>query len=374
MKLNLDTSLPEGKKYNLSKEQKDQAPDYIKQILEIEGVKSIFQITDFIAVERYAKADWRDILPKVRKVFEHGDPTEQETDVSLVEERLSNHGQEADPYGEYEVKLQMFKGIPIHVKVISELEERRFALPERFTEAAMKAQPTATNYVLEREWVDQGVRYGKIEEVGEQVVQEISAAYDQERLEQLVAKAFAEQEGKPLTRTELTEEELISGLNAPDWEKRYAALSRIDPEPRHLPLLEKALQDSKLSIRRLAVAYLGMMEDERVLPLLYEALQDKSPVIRRTAGDALSDLGNPKAIPAMCQALKDKNKLVRWRAARFLYEVGDKTALPALREAEDDPEFEVSLQVKLAIERIEKGEEAEGTVWQQMTRSREENK
>ncbi|MDT2208001.1 HEAT repeat domain-containing protein, partial [Paenibacillus larvae] len=90
--------------------------------------------------------------------------------------------------------------------------------------------------------------------------------------------------------------------------------------------------------------------------------------VRRTAGDTLSDIGNPAAIPAMIKALKDKNKLVRWRAARFLYEVGDESAVPALKEAAGDPEFEVSLQVQIALERIEGGHEAEGTVWQQMTR------
>ena len=54
----------------------------------------------------------------------------------------------------------------------------------------------------------------------------------------------------------------------------------------------------------------------------------------------------------------------------FLYEVGDESALEALKAAEDDPEFEVSLQVKMAIERIEHGEEAKGSVWKQMTESR----
>ena len=72
----------------------------------------------------------------------------------------------------------------------------------------------------------------------------------------------------------------------------------------------------------------------------------------------------------MIKALKDPSKLVRWRAAMFLYEVGDESALPALKEAENDPEFEVSLQIKMAIERIEYGEEAKGSVWKQMTESR----
>lgn len=370
MKLNMDTPLPLEQKYNFTRTEKEQAPGYIKQLLEIEGVKSVFQINDFIALERFAKADWRDILVQVRQVFADTEPLEG-LGMGKVSQAELDSADTKGRYGEFKVNLQMFKGIPIQVKVTSEEEERRFGLPEKFTEAAMKAQPTASNYVLEREWVEQGVRYGSIEEVGEQVVQELIAAYGEERLEELVKKAFAEQEGKPVMTKKVSTTELGNALNHPDWEIRYAALAQIEPSVQHLDLLKKAMQDSKLSVRRLAVAYLGMIEDEQVLPLLYEALQDKSPVIRRTAGDALSDLGNPAAIPVMCQALRDQNKLVRWRAARFLYEVGDETALAALKEAEHDPEFEVSLQAKLAIERIEQGEKAEGTVWQQMTRNRE---
>src|SRR5690606_24475648 len=140
-----------------------------------------------------------------------------------------------------------------------------------------------------------------------------------------------------------------------------------DPTIEDLPVLEKALSDEKPSIRRLATVYLGMIEDKKVLPYLYKALHDKTVTVRRTAGDCLSDLGFIEAQDEMIKALKDKSKLVRWRAAMFLYEVGDERALPALKEAEDDPEFEVSMQIKLAIARIEQGEEAKGSIWKQMT-------
>ncbi|MFL6557801.1 MAG: virulence factor, partial [Bacillus sp. (in: firmicutes)] len=49
---------------------------------------------------------------------------------------------------------------------------------------------------------------------------------------------------------------------------------------------------------------------------------------------------------------------------------GDEKALPALKAAENDSEFEVSLQIKMAIERIEGGESAKGSVWKQMTEAR----
>jgi HEAT repeat protein len=159
-------------------------------------------------------------------------------------------------------------------------------------------------------------------------------------------------------------------LNDEDWSVRFAHLDQLDPTVDDIPVLEKALDDEKPSIRRLATVYLGMIENSIVLPLLFKALKDKSVTVRRTAGDCLSDIGDPSAIQPMIDALQDKNKLVRWRAAMFLYEVGDETALPALKQAEDDPEFEVSMQVKMAIERIEGGEEAKGSVWKQMTERR----
>jgi HEAT repeat protein len=164
---------------------------------------------------------------------------------------------------------------------------------------------------------------------------------------------------------------VLEQLRDPDWKKRYAALQRIKPSLTTLPLLVHALQDEKSSVRRLATVYLGDIKEPEVLPYLYRALQDDTPSVRRTAGDTLSDLGDPAAIPAMVKALKDPNKLVRWRAARFLYEVGDDSAVTALQEAGDDAEFEVRMQVKIALERIEGGHAAEGSVWQQMTRRKD---
>lgn len=69
----------------------------------------------------------------------------------------------------------------------------------------------------------------------------------------------------------------------------------------------------------------------------------------------------------MINKLSDPNRLVRWRAAMYLYEVGDETAVPALKKALDDPEFEVRMQVKMALARIEGGEKAEGSIWYQMS-------
>jgi len=361
MKLNVDERLPHGVQREYRQEERETAPELIRRLLAIEGVSSVFHTADFLALERKSHADWQRILMEAREVFG------QAEELRLPAETT---GQEA--WGEAQVYIQMFRGIPMQVKVTSGGEQSRTALPERFGQAAVKAGSASPNLIMERKWVEQGVRYGDLREIGEEVAQEVEAAYPQERLDQLVEQAMQLQDDMPPAMPHVEKIAVTPEmLDHPDWQKRYAALERMDPTEEQLHVLVKALRDPKSSIRRLAVVYLGMVGGDEVLPYLFEALQDDSVSVRRTAGDTLSDLGDPRGIEPMCRALQDPNKLVRWRAARFLYEVGDETALPALRAAQDDPEFEVRLQIKMALERIESGEAASGTVWQQMTRRNE---
>lgn len=359
MKINLDEELSGGKSNNYNEKNAEGAPPVIQDILKIEGVKGVYHVADFLAVERNAKYDWKQILPQVRSAF-----GEELSETNGEPNTVNDH------FGEVKVFVQMFKNIPMQVKLTDDLTEERFGLPERFKKAIVEMQALSDNVVLERKWKEQGVRYGDLQDIGEEVVDELAAAYPQDRLDRLVNAAKQEKEGGKNIQSRQSYNVTLQMLDEEDWSKRYAHLEQMNPTVNDLPLLEKALHDEKASIRRLATVYLGMLETKEVLPYLYKALKDKSVTVRRTAGDCLSDLGHEEAIPAMCEALKDKNKLVRWRAAMYLYEVGDKTALPALKEAEHDSEFEVSLQVKMAIARIEGGEEAKGSVWKQMTESR----
>ncbi|ANX13389.1 virulence factor [Fictibacillus arsenicus] len=361
MKINLDETLPGTERHNYTKDNAQNAPEFIQEVFRVEGVKSIYHVADFMALDRNPRSKWEDILAGVRKVFGQEEESAAEQNEDKDEEIT-----------EITVLIQMFRGLPMQIKLKTEKEEKRVGLPERFAKAALKAQDSSDNLVMERKWEEQGVRYGTFEQVGNEVAEELSAVYPQERLDQLVEQAYSSNGEKEIEEENVSTSEVAEQLRDSDWQTRYAALERMNPTLDDVMILKQALKDEKPSIRRLAVVYLGMIEDEAVLPLLYLALQDKNVSVRRTAGDALSDLGNPKAIPVMCDALSDKNKLVRWRAARFLFEVGDETAVPALKAAQDDPEFEVALQVKIALERIQSGEEAAGTVWQQMTKSREQ--
>ncbi len=359
MKINLDEELPMGKSHNYKKDTAANAPQVIQAILQIEGIKGVYHVADFLAVERNAKFDWKQLLPQVRQAF--GEKAVEAASIAKIDEH----------FGEIKVEIQMFKEIPLQVKLTDGTNERRFGLPEYFLKVRERAQLPEDNYILLRKWQNQGVRYGEFDQIGQEVIDELIAAYPLERLEDLVEKAQS-RESTPEPKFSLNRKKVtMKDLQNPEWQIRYQLLEQMDdPELEDLPVLEKALSDEKASIRRLATVYLGMIKEKEVLPLLYKALKDKTVTVRRTAGDCLSDLGFPEAADEMMEALQDKSKLVRWRAAMFLYEVGDEKALEALKAAENDAEFEVSLQIKMAIERIVGGEEAKGSVWKQMTESR----
>jgi hypothetical protein len=367
MKLNVDERWPAGRRAAYTPERADEAPEPLRSLLKIEGVKGVFRTADFIALDRKPGADWPRILAEAAKLFETADGAAGTAPAPAG----------PDAFGELHVLVQVYRGIPMQVRVrIGDREAARLGLPEKFAKAVHEA--AGSTLIMERRLEEYGIRYGEPEEIAAEVAAELDAAYTDERLRELIEAAKAagpaapDVPAAPRERRPLTAEELARALEAPDWQTRYAALERTQPEPGMLPLLAKALRDDNVSVRRLAVVYLGDLRSPEALPLLAEALKDRSPAVRRTAGDTLNDLGDPAAMPAMIEALKDPNRLVRWRAARFLFEIGDESALPALREAAEDEEFEVRLQAKMALERIERGEEAAGTVWQQMTAARRE--
>ncbi|WP_339322389.1 virulence factor [Paenibacillus sp. FSL W8-0194] len=360
MKLHLDESLEPGIRKTYTLENERSAPAWIREMLHIEGVKSVFHTLDFVALERKGNADWSAILGEVQERFG------QE---GVQNAALEDEAGAGEHFGEAEVLVQFFRGIPMQIRVKSGMEEERLALSQRFTDAVMEV--AATTMIKERKLKDYGVRYGELKDIAKEVEQELEAAFPEERLKQVVAQAIAHgasSEEFEEQRRELTDEELEEAMNSSDWRVRYAALDGMTPTEKHLPLLRQALHDEKMQTRRLAVVYLGDIRTPEAMELLYEALKDSSPTVRRTAGDTLSDIGDPAATPAMQALLKDTSKIVRWRAARFLYEVGTEDARDALKEAVDDPEFEVSLQARMALERIESGEQAAGTVWQQMAK------
>ncbi|WP_379131317.1 conserved virulence factor C family protein [Paenibacillus sp. sgz500958] len=362
MKLHLDESLASGIRRTYTPESKRSAPTWAQEMLEIPGVISVFHAADFAALERKGSADWAAILREVQSRF--GTGAGQGEDWSLTDENAGAH------YGEAAVFVQMFRGIPIQIRVKTGAQEERIALSSRFTQAVTDVASAVL--IKERKLTDYGVRYGEPADIAREVEQELEAAYPQERLDSLVAQAIAHGASGEFVeqRRKREHSELLQDLASDDWRVRFAALEDLAPAPELLPQLRAALHDFKLQIRRLAVVYLGDLRTPEALELLFEAMGDSAPAVRRTAGDTLSDIGDPAATGVMTKALADSSKLVRWRAARFLYEVGTAEAQEALAAAAEDPEFEVGLQARMALERIASGEEAAGTIWQQMSERR----
>ncbi|MDT0125963.1 virulence factor [Paenibacillus sp. RRE4] len=358
MMLHLDERLEDGirKTYTLDNERS--APAFIRQMLHIPGVKSVFHTTDFVALDRKGNADWSVILGEVQSRL-----GQESVNLDWIESEDAS----GEHFGEAQVFVQFFRGVPMQIRVKAGTKEERISLSDRFVKAVTEV--ASATLIKERKLSDYGVRYGELPDIAREVEQELEAAYPPERLEQVIQQAIAHganTEEFVEHRRALAGPELEEALQSEDWNVRYAALDGMEPTEERLPLVAQALRDSKMQIRRLAVVYLGDIRTPEAMELLYEALRDSSPAVRRTAGDTLSDIGDPVATPAMIETLTDKSKLVRWRAARFLYEVGTEEAEQALRLAAEDPEFEVSLQAKMALERIESGEQAAGTVWQQM--------
>lgn len=368
MKINVNETLPPDETYNYNeKDDLTHAPAYVQALFALDGVKNIYRVVNFIALARHPKIPWEELLPQVRNVLG--------TDEAFVQaDELANASEApAEAFGEIHVFIQLFLGIPMQVKLEEGDAEKRFGLPERFANAVMEASPASDNVIMDRKWEEQHPRYGNMDEIGHEVVEELKASYDQNRLDALVKFALQTDDAENHA-TNYYQHVPMEKLDNPDWRERYAALDRLDPTLDDLALLEKAIHDEKASIRRLATAYLGMLEDKAALPLLYEALADKAVNVRRTAGDCISDLGFTEAAPKMIETLKDKSRIVRWRGAMFLYEVGDTSAIPALEEATaNESEFEVRMQMKLALERIQGGEQAKGSVWHQMTQATKSN-
>jgi hypothetical protein len=349
MKLNLDETLAKGVAITYTNENIGDCPAYIEKILAIPGLSSVFRAADFIAIQRKPTAGWEDILSQARVVLEYE---------SLNNTNPEPAGTSDKEWREVMVSVQYFRDLPMLLKVSSGNETTRLPLPERFGQAIERAMGASENMLMERKWIDEGLRYGELREVGEALVREISAVYDEKKLKELVERAYHPDSRE---KVKASRDELMQAFESPKWEERFAALKELGRQAtaqidsHSLSLIIRATKDPKMSIRRLAVVFLGLIKTPEVLAPLCEALKDEAVGVRRSAGDALTDLGDQRAIGPMVETLKDPNKLVRWRASRFLYELGDESALPALREAQDDREFEVAMQIRQAIERIESG-------------------
>lgn len=184
MKIVLNEELPQGESYNYKAEDAETAEQPISSLLQVNGVRGIYHVMNFLAVERKANVPWETILKDIQNILNDGEEVGS-TDAN---------DQADDSYGEVYVHVQTYKDIPLQVKVFDSASEIRLGLSERFVKAMEVVHSSEVeNYILLRKWADYGIRYGEKDEVGEIVVQEIEAAYPDDRLDEIIKRA---EEGK----------------------------------------------------------------------------------------------------------------------------------------------------------------------------------
>src|SRR5690625_5783654 len=70
MKINVDEHLADGETLNFKKgDALADAPQYIKELFEIEGIINVYRVVDFVTIARQPRARWEDILPQVRQLL-----------------------------------------------------------------------------------------------------------------------------------------------------------------------------------------------------------------------------------------------------------------------------------------------------------------
>ncbi len=178
MKIVVDDMPPMGDSFDYKRETYSSGdPDYVQALFQIEGVKGIYRVADFLALERSPKSAWETILPAVREAF--GEKSQGASAEAGIQE---------PHFGQVDVQVQTIHGVPMQIKLLFDEQEKRIGLPALFTEAAMEAAGD-DNIVFARKWEEQYPRYGDPDQVGQDIYEELLASYSTERLQELVARA-----------------------------------------------------------------------------------------------------------------------------------------------------------------------------------------
>ena len=109
----------------------EQQPQFINDLLAIDGVKSIFYVMDFLAIDKEPKSDWEVVLPQITSTLNN-------------ESFIDSSHKPDEHYGEIKAEALMFKGIPYQIKLTTTSDESRKQLPDYFVESMLKAQKMET--------------------------------------------------------------------------------------------------------------------------------------------------------------------------------------------------------------------------------------
>ena len=108
MKIVLDTELPSGTSYNYKKADAKQRHIQCQIILNVNGVRGIYHVMNFMAVERVGNVAWESILADIQAVINE----ESKENHQSAEENVDEH------FGEVYVHVQTYKDIPLTSKSV----------------------------------------------------------------------------------------------------------------------------------------------------------------------------------------------------------------------------------------------------------------
>ena len=368
MKLNLDAQTLTKPLTLKAGEPTVDVPEIFQNLLAIEGIQSIFVVSDFVTLTRKGSVDWQPILTAAGEVLGLAEGAESDLNEKLADVSHPKEKSAAQNFGQVEVAIQKFRGIPVQVRVMDDAQQSRVALPERFNQALQRAiAATDANYVAERIWAPYQPQFGEVEAIAQQIAEELDSLINDQDLAVLEQQAITTD--LKAVASKPSQQRLLADLQSPDWKQRLKAIQTIAIDEETFSAVVETLKDDRATIRRWAAALLGASERSDAVDRLAEVLRsDPSPIVRRTAGDALSDLGHTQASGAMMAALSDSSGLVRWRAGRFFNELGDESAIEALtRAVEAESEFDVRVELTAAIDRIRAGKASQLPMWMRIS-------
>ena len=368
MKLNLDAQTLTKPLTLKAGEPTVDVPEIFQNLLAIEGIQSIFVVSDFVTLTRKGSVDWQPILTAAGEVLGLAEDAESDLNEKLADVSHPKEKSAAQNFGQVEVAIQKFRGIPVQVRVMDDAQQSRVALPERFNQALQRAiAATDANYVAERIWAPYQPQFGEVEAIAQQIAEELDSLINDQDLAVLEQQAITTD--LKAVASKPSQQRLLADLQSPDWKQRLKAIQTIAIDEETFSAVVETLKDDRATIRRWAAALLGASERSDAVDRLAEVLRsDPSPIVRRTAGDALSDLGHTQASGAMMAALSDSSGLVRWRAGRFFNELGDESAIEALtRAVEAESEFDVRVELTAAIDRIRAGKASQLPMWMRIS-------
>lgn len=69
MRIVLDTELPAGTSHNYTKRDAETATSPMSDVLKIEGIRGIYHVMNFMAVEKSGEFEWDEVLAEIEAII-----------------------------------------------------------------------------------------------------------------------------------------------------------------------------------------------------------------------------------------------------------------------------------------------------------------